>query len=153
MRVLLIGYGNPGRGDDGLGPALAEAMDSVQLPGLEVEIDFQLNVENAFDLKGYDAVYFVDAAIAGAEPFDFHRIRPQDPATFSSHAVSPEGVLALAEKLFGLKVPGYVMAVRGYEFDEFGAPISPRAAENLAAARVFLREHLEKALVSLQLVT
>lgn len=152
MRVLLIGYGNPGRGDDGLGPALAEAVDQAALPGVEVEVDFQLNVENAFDLKGYDAVYFVDAAVAGAEPFEFHRIQPQDPATFSSHAVSPEGVLALADKLFGLKVPGFVMAVRGYDFDEFGAPLSLRAAENLAAAQAFLLDHLKKALLPLQIV-
>lgn len=135
MARLLIGYGNPGRGDDALGPALAEALEALALPGLDVVVDFQLNVENAFDLKGYDAVYFVDAAVQGAEPFVYRQIQPEDPALFSSHAVSPEGVLALAQKLFGLTVPGYVMAIRGYAFDEFGAPLTPRAALNLQAAR------------------
>ncbi len=148
MRALLIGYGNPGRGDDGLGPALAEALEADGLPGLDVEVDFQLNVENAFDLKGYDAVYFVDAAVQGPEPFDFHRIQPSDPALFSSHAVSPEGVLALADKLFGLRVPGYVMAVRGYAFDEFGADLSPQARLNLRAATAFLRQHLGQRLLA-----
>jgi hydrogenase maturation protease len=135
MARLLIGYGNPGRGDDALGPALAEAVEALGLPGLDVKVDFQLNVENAFDLKGYEAVYFVDAAVQGAEPFAFRRIEAEAPALFSSHSVSPEGVLALAEKLFGLRVPGYVMAIRGYAFDEFGAPLTPRAALNLQAAR------------------
>lgn len=146
MRRLLIGYGNPGRGDDGLGPALAEALEAEALAGLDVKVEFQLNVENAFDLQGYDAVYFVDAAVQGAEPYDFHAIRPQDPALFSSHAVSPEGVLALADKLFGLKVPGYILAIKGYSFDDFGAPISPQAQRNLDAATAFLSAHLSQSL-------
>lgn len=148
MRVLLIGYGNPGRGDDGLGPALAGALAAAGPPGVEVETDFQLNVENAFDLKGFDAVYFADAAVEGPEPFAFRRIRPADPAVFSSHAVSPEGVLALAQRLFGVKVPGYVMAVRGYSFDEFGAPLSPQAARNLDAAVDFMKQELRRAVAA-----
>ena len=34
MKALVIGYGNPGRLDDGLGPALAEAVEKLDLPGL-----------------------------------------------------------------------------------------------------------------------
>jgi hydrogenase maturation protease len=143
MARLLIGYGNPGRGDDGLGPALAEAVEALGLKGVDVKVGFQLNVEDAFDLQGYEAVYFVDAAVQGPEPYDYRRIQPEDPAQFSSHAVSPEGVLALAEALFGLRVPGYVMAVRGYSFDDFGAPLSSRAAANLEAATARLLQVLD----------
>ena len=45
--MLLIGYGNPGRGDDGLGPALSEAVAARSLPGLEVDTDYQLVAEHA----------------------------------------------------------------------------------------------------------
>lgn len=143
MRALLIGYGNPGRGDDGLGPALAEALAAEGIPGLQVEVDFQLNVENAFDLKGFDAVYFADAAVQGAEPFEFRQIQAADPTVFSSHSLSPEGLLALASQLFNIKILGYVLAIRGYEFDQFGAPLSPRAQENLAAALAHMRAHFK----------
>ena len=54
-KLLLIGYGNPGRGDDGLGPALAEAIEQKQYADVEVDIDFQLNVEDAYALEGRDA--------------------------------------------------------------------------------------------------
>jgi hydrogenase maturation protease len=143
-RLLLIGYGNPGRGDDALGWAVAEAMDKLGLRDLEVKLDYQLNVEHAFDLKGHDAVIFVDAALAGPESFEFRPLTPSDPATFSSHSVSPSGVLALARDLFGVVVPGYVLAVRGYEFDEFGAELSPGARRNLEAATAFLKEELTR---------
>ncbi len=32
-RILLIGYGNPGRGDDGLGPLLAARIEALAIPG------------------------------------------------------------------------------------------------------------------------
>ena len=37
--MLLIGYGNAGRGDDGLGPAFAERIEAAGLPGVDVDID------------------------------------------------------------------------------------------------------------------
>ena len=46
-KVLLIGYGNPGRLDDGLGPALAAAVEKLAIPGVTVDADYQLNVEDA----------------------------------------------------------------------------------------------------------
>ena len=39
VKTLLIGYGNPGRLDDGLGPALAEAVAKLAIPGVTVEAD------------------------------------------------------------------------------------------------------------------
>jgi hydrogenase maturation protease len=143
MRALLIGYGNPGRGDDALGPAFAEAIDALAVPGLKVEVDFQLNVEDAWDMKGYDLAIFADAAVQGAEPFFWREVQPADTASFSSHAASPEGVLALAKRLFNAKVRGFVMGIRGYEFDEFGAPLTPQAQENLRQAIAFLTARLK----------
>lgn len=142
MRALLIGYGNPGRGDDALGPAFAEAIQALGVPGLKVEVDFQLNVEDAWAMKGYDLAIFADAAVKGAEPFFWREVQPADPAGFSSHAASPEGVLALARRLFDAKVRGFVLGIRGYEFDEFGAPLTPRARENLRQAIAFLSARL-----------
>jgi hydrogenase maturation protease len=140
--ILLIGYGNPGRGDDGLGPALAEHISALDLPGIRVDTAFQLNVEDAFAVLGHPIVVFVDAATSGDEPFSFKELGPEDPASFSSHSVSPAGLLGLSKLLFGSKTRGYVLGIRGYSFDEFGAPISPQAQANLDAAVAFLEPRL-----------
>ncbi|EAV45491.1 Ni,Fe-hydrogenase maturation factor [Stappia aggregata IAM 12614] len=63
--MLLIGYGNPGRGDDGLGPALSEAIAARSLPGLEVDTDYQLVAEHALAVSSHDVVIFADAEIGG----------------------------------------------------------------------------------------
>jgi hydrogenase maturation protease len=141
-RIFLIGYGNPGRGDDGLGPAVAEAVEAWAVPGVTVESDFQLNVEDAYELLNYDAAVFVDASVDGAEPFFYKQIGPEDPASFSSHSVSPAGLLGLTRNLFQKDVQGFVLGIRGYEFEEFGAPIGPRASANLKAALEFLEPRL-----------
>jgi hydrogenase maturation protease len=135
-RVLLIGFGNPGRLDDGLGPALAEAILQRQLPGATVEANYQLTVEDAAQVAGFDVVVFADADVGGPEPFWMKRIKggPEATLSFSSHSVQPEAVLALARELFGSEPEAYVIGIRGYEFNEFGERLSPQARANLADA-------------------
>ena len=142
-RILVIGYGNPGRRDDGLGPALAAALDGMALPGVTVDADYQLTIEHAAEIAAHDAVIFADAAVRGPAPFEFRRLDPGEPATFSTHSVSPAGVLALAQQCFAARTCGYVLALRGYEFNEFGEGLSPPAQANLAAAVEFLHTVLQ----------
>jgi len=138
MKALLIGYGNPGRLDDGLGPALAAAVEKLNLPGLTVEADYQLTVEDAADLGKYDAVVFADADVGGPEPFRVRRIEPGSEMSFSTHSVEPKAVLALAKNLFKAEPAAYVLGIRGYEFNEFGERLSPKARENLDAAVAYV---------------
>jgi hydrogenase maturation protease len=137
-RLVVIGYGNPGRLDDALGPAVAEVLAGMSLAGVSVLSDYQLNVEDAAAIAEHDAVVFVDAALSGPEPFTFQRITPAVGAEFSTHAVEPGELLALSRDLFGADRPGYVLAIRGYDFDEFGERLSRRALANMAAAIQFL---------------
>jgi hydrogenase maturation protease len=143
-RTLVLAYGNPGRRDDGLGPAFAAALEAEHLPGVTIDSDYQLTVEHAAALAEQDAVVFVDAACAGPAPLALRPL-PPTPAdkldvapTFSTHSVSPAGVLALAAALFGARPAAYQLAIRGYEFNEFGEGLSGRAAANLAAALEFM---------------
>lgn len=135
-RVLVIGYGNPGRLDDGLGPAFAARIDNLGLEGVTVDADYQLTVEDAQAVAGHEVVLFADAALAGPEPFDVTRVFPgrEGQVSFSSHSVDPPEVLALAEGLFGSRAEGYALAIRGYEFDEFGERLSDGARRNLDLA-------------------
>lgn len=143
-RVLVIGYGNPGRLDDGLGPALAAALERMDLPGVTVEADYQLTVEDGAQAAEHDVVIFADAALRGSEPFFFRRLAVDEEAElgFSTHSVEPAAVLTLAWRLFGARTEGYVLGIRGYAFDRFGEELSERARDNLAAATAFLERGL-----------
>ena len=137
--VLILGYGNPGRLDDGLGPALAEAIQARSLPGVTVEADYQLTVEDAAELARHRVVIFADADAAGPAPFSLTRLEPSSqPLSFSTHSVEPGDVLALAVELFGAEPEAWVLGIRGYEFDAFGERLSERAKANLDAAVQYL---------------
>jgi hydrogenase maturation protease len=136
--VLLIGYGNPGRQDDGLGPALAEAVERLRIPDVTVEADYQLTVEDAAAAAAHRYVVFADASVGGREPFYFRAVQPAEHLSFSTHSVEPEAVLALARNLFQADTKGYVLGIRGYRFNEFGEALSDEARENLAAALRFI---------------
>lgn len=144
-RILVYGFGNPGRLDDGLGPALAAELEDHALPGVTVDADYQLTVEDAAALRDYDLVLFVDAALTGPEPFSVNAItaRVQE-LGFSSHSIDPAGVLSLARDLFGATPPSYLVAIRGYDFDGFGEQLSPRARQNLRATSEFLLDVLRR---------
>ena len=136
--ILLIGYGNPGRLDDGLGPALAARIESASLKGVTVEADYQLTVEDAVDVSQHDVVIFADAAVKGKEPFFFNEIRSKSPMSLSSHSVSAEAILFYAENLFQAKTRAYVLGIRGYEFNDFEERLSERAEQNLEEAFQFI---------------
>ena len=142
MKILLIGYGNPGRLDDGLGPALADIVERAALPDVTVDSNYQLTVEDASAVAEHDAVIFADASVNGQEPFFFKQIGPKDTFSFSSHSCEPEAVLALARDLFKRKVPGFALGIRGYEFNAFGQKLSPKASRNLDQASAFILDVL-----------
>jgi hydrogenase maturation protease len=144
-RILVIGYGNPGRLDDGLGPALAAALEPLNLPGVTVDADYQLTVETAAAVAEHDLVIFADASVAGDEPFFFQALDAAGAElSFSTHSVEPEAVLALCEQLFAARPRAYVLGIRGYEFDEFGERLSEAARANLTAAVGFLARMLRE---------
>jgi hydrogenase maturation protease len=137
-KVLLIGYGNPGRLDDGLGPAFADAVAQRRLPGVTVDADYQLLVEDAAAASAQDVVVFADAAVSGREPFSFRRVEPSSETGFTTHSLAPEAVLGLARDMFGSRAEGYLLGIRGYLFNDFGEQLSDGARANLDAAVRFL---------------
>ncbi|PZF78935.1 hypothetical protein DK847_03900 [Aestuariivirga litoralis] len=135
--TLLIGYGNPGRGDDGLGPALARRIAARELPGVTVEIDYQLTVEHALLIASAATVVFADAALDADQPFYFRAIEEAGGQSLGSHSVSPPDALALARLLFGARTRGFVLGLRGACFGEMAEGLSPTALRSLAAAESF----------------
>jgi hydrogenase maturation protease len=133
--LLFLGWGNPSRGDDALGPLLCDRLAEVHgsTDGSEVQQDFQLQVEDAMDLDGRRVVVFIDASVSGPAPFEFRAVAPRADGSVTTHAMTPEAVLATAEEVFGCRPAAYVMAVRGEGF-ELGMHLSCVAAAHLEAA-------------------
>lgn len=142
--ILIIGVGNPSRGDDALGPMLIERLEALQLsdtlPDVELLTDFQLQVEFALDLQDRQQVIFVDASLTASPPFSFTPVIAEEDASYSSHALSPGAVLHAYQKLFGKPPQADVLAIRGEAF-ELGEGLSAAATANLEAAVAGLLEH------------
>ena len=118
MRILILGYGNPGRGDDGLGPAAAEKIESRQFRGVVASANYQLMLEDSSDASKADVVVFIDAAKTGTEPYFVQPVYPaRDVACFASHFVSPESIVGLSGRIFGHVPQAFAIGIRGYEFD------------------------------------
>lgn len=129
--MLLIGYGNPGRGDDGLGPAFAARIEAEGLPGVTVMIDYHLTVEHALDVAAAGRVVFADALIGGDGAFRFAPAQPAADADISSHSLTPEAVLGLARTLYGAAPQAHVMGIAGQAFGEVREGLSAAAQRNL----------------------
>ena len=138
--VLVLAVGNPSRGDDALGPELAARLEAAALPGVEVITEFQLQVENALDLEGRERVIFVDAGTGTPAPFELRRAAPAEDFLHTSHAISPEAVLATYKRVTGKEPPqAWVLCVRGESF-ELGESLSKAAVDHLEAAWRALRQ-------------
>jgi len=136
--ILVYGYGNPGRQDDGLGPALVERLEGDRLPGVATDSNYQLQIEDAVAVAGKGTVIFVDATVSGEGPFTFAELEPSGEIAFTTHSVSPGSVLALCSELYRMDVRAYVLAIRGYGW-EFTEGLTPAAEKNLDEAYRFLK--------------
>lgn len=138
--LLVIGVGNPSRGDDALGPAFVERAQralAAELAEGRVELvtDFQLQIEHALDLEGREEVVFVDASVSAAAPFTFAEAAPATPHGVT-HAMTPGELLGTFRRAVGAPPPAFVLAIRGERF-ELGDGLSPAAAAHLDAALGF----------------
>ena len=133
-KVLVIGYGNPGRGDDGLGPALATRLEMLAIPGVTVEADYQLSIEHAALAAEHDVVVFADAATDAEGPFYLRPITAAAGDACSSHSVTPGQVLFLARRCFSATPRSFVLGIRATSLDRFEEGLSSGAEEGLASA-------------------
>ncbi len=144
-RTLVCGYGNPGRSDDGLGPALVSRLETERRwrarPDIVGTSRLQLNVEDSLTISAYDRVIFVDAARRGPDPFRFRSLRPARGWSFSTHALPPEAVLAWCYALYGRQPKASILAIRGHRWI-LREGLSPGARRNLDRAEDFLARRL-----------
>ena len=143
-RILVLGYGNPGRQDDGLGPAVAAGIDRLGWPDLTAYDNYQLNIEDALEVAAHDVVWFVDASKVGQSPYEVRDVAPSDSIEFTSHLVRPEVILSIARRYYGGAAQAFLLGVRGYEF-AFVEELTPQADANLQAALTMLTGRIRAA--------
>jgi len=81
-----------------------------------------------------DQVVFVDASLTLDKPYQIEPLVAEDSPSIGSHTLSPGGVLALAKALYQHCPRAYVVAIKGYAFDDFQEALSEGARKNLDSA-------------------
>jgi hydrogenase maturation protease len=152
-KILIIGYGNPDREDDGVAWHILRLIAchyGIQSPqnyldgfypedkSLDLYTALQLTPEMAETIASYDAVCFVDAH-TGAVPNDVNvkQLEPGFQQSPFTHHMTPETCLSIAQTLYKKTPVALLVSVRGYSFN-FKHALSPVTSQlsQLAAAQI-----------------
>jgi len=99
--LLVIGYGNTLRSDDGVGPKVAEAIAALALPGVRALACPLLAPELADPVSQARFAIFVDAAMDAPREVQLRKLAPAASSQVMAHAASPATLLALARDVYG----------------------------------------------------
>jgi hydrogenase maturation protease len=140
--IAVVAYGNPLRGDDGVAWRVAQQLERAGDPAVVLTLH-QLTPEVALVVSQADGVIFVDAA-HGVRPgrVSTSEIGPAATHAALTHHMSPETVLALAQRLYGSSPRAALVTVAGesFEFSEgLSAPVLRAVPEALRAVRQLIR--------------
>jgi len=131
--LLVIGYGNTLRRDDGVGPRVAGAVEELRLPGVRTMACAQLTPEMADPLSQARAAVFVDAALDCPGRVRMRRIDPSDSSQVLAHAADPRILLALARDAFGRAPEAWLLTLPAEDLG-FGEQLSRAARHGLRKA-------------------
>ncbi len=109
--LLVIGYGNTLRSDDGVGPKVADAVASLALPGVRALTCPLLTPELADPLSQARVAVFVDAAVDAPREVQLRKLAPADSSQIMAHAASPATLLALARDVFGHAPEAWLLTI------------------------------------------
>lgn len=139
---LILGIGNSGRQDDGLGWKFLDKIKETLPNNYDCEYRYQLQIEDAELISTYNSVYFVDAH---KEQFDdgyiLKECYPKSDQGFTTHQLAPETVLYIANKLYNAELRSYILGISGQYFDlQIG--LTKLAYSNLSKAITFFDKHV-----------
>lgn len=124
--------------DDALGVRFSEAIgewvEKNSIKGCETDSNYQLNIEDAHNIAGYDLVVFADASVEkNVETFTVTRVEPSPDVTFTMHSVSPAFVIDLCRSITNTPPVVLLIHIKGFEW-ELNEGLTPGAEANLGAA-------------------
>ena len=135
---LVIGYGNTLRGDDGVGPRVAEAIEKLNLPGVRTLVCQQLSPEYADPVSRAHTVVFVDAAVDAPREVQLRKLEPGESSQLMAHAADPRTMLALARDVFGHTPQAWWLTIPAVNLG-FGEDLSIEAERGFGDALQELR--------------
>jgi hydrogenase maturation protease len=139
--ALIVGYGNPLRGDDGVGQVVTRAFAGADaIDGVETLACHQLTPELAERFAAVARVVLIDAAV-GSEAGRVSVVPLQSapaPASTLGHHVEPAQLLRLTLSLYGRSPEAYLITVGAgsLELGEgLSAPVMAALPELIATVR------------------
>jgi len=138
-KILVLGYGNTLRSDDGVGPLVAETIAGLQLPGVETLVAGLLTPELADPISRAGTVVFVDAAVDAPREAQLRPCAPAESSQIMAHAADPKTMLALARDVFGHTPQAYLLTIP-VENLAIGEELTPFAREGMARAVELIRK-------------
>jgi hydrogenase maturation protease len=132
-QLLVIGYGNELRRDDGVGAKVANAVAEWSLPGVEAIACHQLTPELTGPIAAATHVVFVDAALGAGGSVEYREIEPDENSRVMTHATNPGALLALARQAFGRCPTASWLTIPVLDVD-FGKELSSLARDGLNVA-------------------
>jgi hydrogenase maturation protease len=139
--ALIVGYGNPLRGDDGVGQAVARAFaNEAAIDGVDAIACHQLTPELAERFAAAARVVLIDAAAGrAAGRVSVTPLHPAPaPASTLGHHVEPSQLLHMAQRLYGRSPEAYLVTVGASSLalgEGLSAPVAAALPEVIATVR------------------
>jgi hydrogenase maturation protease len=139
MRVLVLGYGNPSRQDDGAGHVLAWLVArAIRKYGDEAVLwrGHQLLPEAVLEAEDIDVAVFCDASLLSYdEGYALEKVEPSKSGAdgLNIHTFGPGSVLSFAAEILGRVPDGLMLSVSGDSFD-FSDRLTPGCRERVRRA-------------------
>jgi len=145
--VLIIGYGNVLRGDDGVGWLAARELQRYFRDDDDVAVIAaqQLTPEMAEAVSQSRFVLFLDAS-CGEQPGSIQSkpVLPEDGRLRFTHRVMPATLLATAQQLYGATMPAMSMTLAAWSFEldtELSSGAKARLPEFIRQAKEIVASH------------
>lgn len=126
MSVMVIGYGNTLRGDDGLGWVAAERLAEILPPSVSVLQRHQLGIEMVEDIADIDHLVLIDVTASEAPGTITCRqlMATREAYGMLEHHVHPEVLLTTCLALHG-RMPEATLFTVGADSFDFSEELSP----------------------------
>ncbi len=141
IHPLIIGVGNPLRGDDGLGWVVAEQLVQDGDLGSNIHMVHQLTPELAQRMADADLVVMIDASHEGES--GAVNMRPvslsAQPSAIGTHYTTPEELAALTASVYGHCPPVVIITMTGVDFS-IGEQLSALIVQKLPSVSEAVRQ-------------
>ncbi|MCB1540423.1 MAG: hydrogenase maturation protease [Rhodoblastus sp.] len=141
-RPIIIGLGNPNRGDDAVGRVVAQILKSHGVCSYDIEEAIGEATEILSLLEGREHVTLIDACVSGAPVGTIHQFdmaidgAPNKGSALSSHGLGLAQAIGIGRALGLLPKHCVVFAIEAASF-EHGSPLTPEVEE--ATVRLLAR--------------